>query len=191
MSHSSMNCSQPWGSLSIYAALLFTFHFSLFTSLSAQQPADLTPDTRDLESTLASLYHVISGEAGEVRNEARFRNLFWPGATLSAIRQDSAGNRAVKVMSVDDFYTGMSEFTKTNSFFEREIARRTERWEAIAHVWSTYEIRRDQNDPEPFLRGINSIQLFWDGTRWWVMSIYWQPELNDTALPKTYLRSKK
>jgi hypothetical protein len=155
------------------------------------QSADFSADTRDLETTLHSLYDVISGEAGVVRDEARFRNLFWPGAHLMAIRPDSTGKRTVKVMTVDEFYTGMSSFVKTNSFFEQEIARKTEQWDGIAHVWSTYEIRKHREDPEPFARGINSIQLFWDGQRWWVTTIYWQPEFPEVTLPKAYLPKRK
>ena len=26
----------------------------------------------------------------------------------------------------------------------------------------------DADDPEPFMRGINTIQLFYDGNRWWI-----------------------
>ena len=55
-----------------------------------------------------------------------------------------------------------------------EIARRTEQFGNIAHVWSIYESRHNEDDPEPFMRGINSIQLFNDGKRWWIVNIYWQ-----------------
>ena len=57
----------------------------------------------------------------------------------------------------------------------------------LAQVWSTYESRHSENDPEPFMRGINSIQLFNDGTRWWIITIYWQHESPDDPLPEKYL----
>jgi hypothetical protein len=57
-------------------------------------------------------------------------------------------------------------------FYEKEIARRTEQFGNIAHVWSIYESRHNEDDPEPFMRGINSIQLFNDGKRWWIVNIY-------------------
>jgi hypothetical protein len=52
---------------------------------------------------------------------------------------------------------------KENGFYEKEIGRRTEQLGNIAHDWSIYESRHNENDPEPFMRGINSIQLFNDG----------------------------
>lgn len=37
------------------------------------------------------------------------------------------------------------------------------------------------------MRGINSIQLFDDGNRWWIVSVYWQAETPDLPLPSAYL----
>lgn len=71
-------------------------------------------------------------------------------------------------------------------FREREIARREELFGNIAHVFSTYEGVRE-GDPEPFVRGINSIQLLNDGSRWWIVSVYWQAEGPVNPLPARYL----
>jgi hypothetical protein len=37
------------------------------------------------------------------------------------------------------------------------------------------------------MRGINSIQLFNDGKRWWIVSIYWQQENARAPIPQEYL----
>jgi hypothetical protein len=37
------------------------------------------------------------------------------------------------------------------------------------------------------MRGINSIQLFYDGHRWWIVSIYWQHESPQHPVPENYL----
>jgi len=37
------------------------------------------------------------------------------------------------------------------------------------------------------MRGINSTQLFNDGKRWWIVSIYWQHESARHPLPEKYL----
>jgi hypothetical protein len=78
-----------------------------------------------------------------------------------------------------------------NGFFEKEIARRTEQFGHIAHVWSTYESRHQADDPEPFMRGINSIQLIYDDTRWWIITIYWEHEGVDSPIPERYLETVK
>ena len=33
-------------------------------------------------------------------------------------------------------------------------------------------------------RGINSIQLFFDGKRWWISSILWMDETGDNIIPE-------
>ena len=74
-----------------------------------------------------------------------------------------------------------------DGFHEREIARRVEQFGHIAHVFSTYESRHRRSDPQPFMRGINSIQLFNDGTRWWVMNVTWSQETPVMPIPEDYL----
>ena len=71
-------------------------------------------------------------------------------------------------------------------FFESEIGRVTEEFGNVAHAFSTYGSRIEE-DAEPFQRGINSIQLFWDGSRWWIVNIVWDQERDDNQIPDKYL----
>ena len=57
----------------------------------------------------------------------------------------------------------------------------------MAHVFSTYESFRSKTDKTPFMRGINSIQLFHDGKRWWIINVFWKQESDDQPIPKKYL----
>jgi hypothetical protein len=93
---------------------------------------------------------------------------------------------APQVLDVED-YIARAEPLLQKGFYEKEVARRVEQFGQIAHVWSTYESRHDPSDPEPFMRGINSIQLFNDGKRWWIVSIYWQHESAQHPLPEKYV----
>jgi hypothetical protein len=72
-------------------------------------------------------------------------------------------------------------------FFESETARKTESFGQIAHVFSTYESRHAPGE-KPFQRGINSIQLMNDGTRWWIVTIFWQGEDEKNPIPEKYLK---
>jgi hypothetical protein len=84
------------------------------------------------------------------------------------------------------FIARSAPYSEKDGFFEKEIARRTEQFGHIAHLWSTYESRHAAEDPEPFMRGINSIQLFYDGSRWWIVTIYWQHESTEHPIPEKY-----
>jgi len=71
-------------------------------------------------------------------------------------------------------------------FFEREIHRTTDAFGAVLHAFSTYDSTRTR-DAEPFARGINSFQLYSDGTRWWIVTIFWDAETSDQPIPAKYL----
>jgi hypothetical protein len=94
-------------------------------------------------------------------------------------------------MTPDEYVQAAGRYLETAGFHEREIARRSESYGQIVHAFSTYESRHRASDPGPFARGINSIQLFSDGTRWWVQTILWWGETPATPLPARYLESEK
>jgi hypothetical protein len=110
---------------------------------------------------------------------------------LATGRVRPTGGLAPQFLDIDGFIARVKPFFQNSGFYEKEVARKTEQFGNIAHVWSTYESRHDPNDPEPFMRGINSIQLFNDGSRWWIVSIYWQQESAEQPIPEKYLKSAK
>jgi hypothetical protein len=142
-------------------------------------------DVASIDAIITAAYDGISGPAGEKRDWERERSLFYPGARLIPTAKPGANNQlAPEMLDVDGFIARVEPYFAKNGFFEKEIARRTEQFGQIAHVWSTYESRYNANDPEPFMRGINSIQLFYDGARWWIVSIYWQQESPEHPIPE-------
>jgi hypothetical protein len=90
---------------------------------------------------------------------------------------------------VEEYITFASKYFETNSFFEREIGRKVERFGNMAQVFSTYESVHNLLDPVPFKRGINSIQLFYDGDRWWIVSILWDEERVNNPILEKYLET--
>jgi hypothetical protein len=155
-------------------------------SLPAANPADVAT----MDSTVAALYDVISGPAGKKRDWNRFRSLFIPGARLIPTGKRQAGGFGSTVIDPEGYITRSSTLLEEQGFFEKEIARRTETFGNIAHVFSTYEARHKADDKEPFMRGINSIQLMNDGKRWWIVTVFWEAERPDNLLPKKYLETK-
>jgi hypothetical protein len=150
---------------------------------------DANPDdVQSIDAIVTAAYDEISGPAGKKRNWDRERSLFIPGAHLVPTgRPGQNDDVAPQLLDMEGFIARVEPFFEKDGFYEKEIARRTERFGQIAHVWSTYESRHDPNDPAPFMRGINSIQLFYDGKRWWIVSIYWQQENVRAPIPEKYL----
>jgi hypothetical protein len=154
-------------------------------------PAGAGPRPEDvvsMESILAALYDVISGPAGQPRDWDRMRALFAPGARLipTVYRPDSTPR--LLVWDLEQYIGTAGPRLEANGFFEREIARRVEKYGGVVHVFSTYESRRRATDEATIARGINSIQLWNDGKRWWVVTVYWESERPTNPIPAAYLK---
>jgi hypothetical protein len=163
----------------------------LVAPAAAQQPAApaaAPADVASMEAILASLYDVISGPAGKKRDWNRMRSLFIPDGRLISTGKRQTGEIAQRVMNVEGYITASGPFLEEKGFFESEVARRVETFGNVTHVWSTYEARMKADDAKPFMRGINSIQLYNDGKRWWIVTILWQAEGPDNPLPEKYLK---
>ncbi len=157
----------------------------------AEAPKTVQADPADvgsLDAIVRALYDVISGPAGQPRNWDRFRSLFHSGARLIPTGKRATDERTgARVLTVEDYIHSVGPYFEKNSFFETGIADRRERFGNIAHVFSTYESRHAK-DEKPFARGINSIQLFHDGTRWWVLTVMWDAETPEKPIPAEYLK---
>jgi hypothetical protein len=153
--------------------------------------ADSIPaNARDVESAdaiIGALYHVISGPAGEKRNWDRMRTLFIAEAKMMATGKRPDGTMGKRVMTLEDYIAVAGPSLEKDGFFEREISRKMEQYGSVVHIFSTYDSKRKADDANPFMRGINSIQLWFDGKRWWIVSVFWQGETPDNPIPEKYL----
>lgn len=150
-------------------------------SALAQQarPADVA----SVDGVIAALYDTISGPAGQPRDWDRLRSLFRPDGRMVVHTPAKT-----TILTVEDYIGRTTPVFAKTGFFESEVARKSEQFGQIAHVFSTYQSRHAPDDAKPFQRGINSIQLLNDGQRWWVQSLVWQAESEAYPLPERYLQ---
>jgi hypothetical protein len=148
--------------------------------LSSRVPPAKTEDVKSIDAILRAVYDVISGPAG-ARDWNRFHALCVPEARLTSTTK-SAASSAPRLLTVDEYIQHAEKYFTTHAFYESAIVNRVQRFGNIAQVFSSYESRNAPNE-KPFARGINSIQLFYDGSRWWVLSILWDEESPANPLP--------
>lgn len=151
----------------------------------APRPADVAT----LDGMIRAYYEVVSGPAGQSRDWARDRTLYIPDLRFVQVDVGKEGRPAPRITSHQE-YVDRSDAPLKAGFYEQEIHRVTERFGPIAHVWSTYETRRTEGGPV-IARGINSIELFWDGQRWWIANAIWTDETKENPIPKSYLPAPK
>lgn len=160
-------------------------------------PADgrgQTPEPADVASIdgiIAAVYGAISGPAGQPRDWDRFRSLMAPGARLIPTGPGPNGQIGHRVWTVEEYIEAAGPGLEQGGFFERELGRAMDRYGPVVHLMSAYDSRRTAEDPEPFARGVNSFQLLNDGTRWWVMSIFWASETPDNPIPDRFLSGQE
>ncbi len=128
-------------------------------------------DLSTVEGILHAAYALLSGPVGQRRNWEQYRTLFVPGARLMPV-VSTGGPPRVRVLTVDDYIQRVEPIFAKEDFWEVETSREVETLGRIAHVLSHYESRRTADGP-PFESGTNSMQLFFDDRRWWIVSVMW------------------
>ncbi len=153
---------------------------------SETDPAAARPeDVGSIDAVVRAVYEAVSFTDGAGPDGGRLATLCSPHARLSRVHREGIDD-----MSVAEFVARVGRRireTGLNSFVERELFRRTEVFSGIAHVFTTYESRTDVDGGELLYRGINSIQLRNDGRRWWILTILWTDEREDSPIPAAYL----
>ena len=160
------------------------------TPLAAQESWEpsrppLEGDVATLDGILDAFYDIVSGPAGQPRDWARDSTLYLPGLRFVVVSRDADGRHRARSFDHGAWAEGSSEALAAG-FYEREIHRVTRRFGPMMDVFSTYEWSREQDGPVGG-RGINSIQLFHDGERWWIAGAMWASEDPDTPIPEEFL----
>lgn len=145
-------------------------------------------DVASVDAIIAAMYGLISGRPGE-RDWNRLRHLYLPGARMIPTGKRPNGDDGLRVLDIEQYIASVRDYFEANGFFEIEIARRVERYGHLVHAMSTYESRHAIDDAEPFVRGINSIQLLERDGRWWVVTVFWDNENAANPIPTRYLES--
>lgn len=179
----------------IYATLVAACFTAVPGSAHAQKPVLPPPiplaranpeDVNSIDAIVHALYDVISGPAGD-RNWMRFRSLFYGNAPIGTAYETPDGKEGVFMFDVNGYVRQDDPYFKKNSFFESEMARKTQQFDRIAHVFTSYQSKKDPSEAKPFQRGINALQLFNDGTRWYITSLIDEDESAKNPLPAEFL----
>jgi len=149
---------------------------------AAARPGDVST----IDGMIRTYYEVISGPPGRPREWSQDRSLYIPDVRFVSPGVDRDGKPVARVLSHQQYVDRSDPPLVKEGFDEREIHRVTQRFGNIAHVFSTYESRRTPGGPV-IARGINSIELFWDGARWWIASAIWDDERPSSPIPKEFL----
>lgn len=154
----------------------------------ANRPEAKAEDVKDIDSIVSAYYTSVSGAKRVARDWDRLLSLFMNDGRFVTARS-SNGKVSPVIITPEDFVSANRTYFERGGYFEEEIHRTTNSYGNVAQVFSTYASRHAEADPQPYSRGINSIQLMKAGGRWWIVSIMWDFEngLVDHVIPAEYL----
>jgi hypothetical protein len=141
-------------------------------------------DVASIDGMIKAWYEIVSVPKGQMPDWGRDHSLYIADVRFVEMHE-RAGTPSATIVSHQQ-YADASASIAEEGFSEKEIHRVTERFANMAHVWSTYESRRTPEGPV-MARGINSIELFWDGKRWWIANAVWENETRANPIPKEFL----
>ncbi len=153
-------------------------------------PAANPADVASLDAIVCALYASISGPKGAPRDFDRLRSLMAPNARFIPTGRGQDGTARLRNWSVEEYITAAGPGLMANGFFETEIGRATTSFGNVWHIMSAYDSRYTLEDATPFQRGVNSMQLFNAGNRWYVVSVMWDAERPDLPVPSTLLDAR-
>lgn len=152
-----------------------------------ETPAAKPEDVKSLDAIVMAVYDVISGPPG-ARDWNRFNSLFAKDARLIAVRVAKEGGKpGLVTMTPAGYADRAGKYFLEHGFFEHELSRKSDAYGAMTHIYSTYE-SRETKDGKAIDRGINSMEFFYDGERWWCVEIYWDAERPGNPIPEKYLQ---
>ncbi|HTK20860.1 MAG TPA: hypothetical protein VL442_15155 [Mucilaginibacter sp.] len=163
--------------------LLFT---CILTALHAQVTTKYGDNVSTLNGIIKAYYDVVTVKKGEKPSYERDSLLHWPGALVGSAGKGKNGKPVFHSMSLKRYHELSDPGLERDGFYEKEISRKIEQFGGIYHVWSTYESRNEPGGPI-IERGINSIELYNDGTRFWILAWFFDGERKDNPIPAKYL----
>jgi len=154
----------------------------------AQVKTSFGDEVGTLDGIIKAYYDVVTVKKGEKVSYQRDSCLHVPNASVGMARKDKDGKATVRLITLRQFHEASDAYLEKDGFTEKEISRKVENFGAVYHVWSTYETRNTVDGPI-IDRGINSIELYFDGTRFWILSWVFDAESKENPIPKKYLQN--
>jgi hypothetical protein len=129
----------------------------------------------DIRDLLDTFYGILSGRTGDARDWAKFRQLFFHDAHLTALRARAQRHSAM-TDSVHSYVARVDAFLQEHDFYEYGSSYRIEVHGDIAQVYSQYEARTSKHAAEPLRKGTNLVQLVCFDGAWEIVSMLWKDD---------------
>lgn len=133
-------------------------------------------------------YECVSGGVGKERDWKRMRTLWLKSARIVLASENYQGKIRFENLTLEEYITRVGDYYQEEGFIIVELAQSAQRFGSIAHIWSTFEIRKGSLTGPVVNRGINSWQLARHDGRWWISQLCMDFESSRQPIPDRYLK---
>lgn len=147
-------------------------------------------DVRSPEAIVIADLECISGGVGVARQWGRNAALYDAHARFVAMSSDPKTGAVHQDSSSVQEYADKSDASLVKQgFTEHELGHVVHRYGNVATVLSSYEGTYTATGKIE-ARGVNIYQLYFDGKRWWILSVVWDEERAGNPIPAELLAKK-
>ena len=154
---------------------------------SAQDINDINFDKKvqSLDTTVKTLYSIISGPENKERNWELFKFLFKEDAEITlTITESSSDNKKKYYLKIDEYINTYGKWLKENAIYTKETQRSISTFRHMNSVSSTYQYNYSNGIN---YQGLNYINLLKENNRWYISNLKWNQEVSDSNLLKEFL----
>jgi len=174
------------------AFFILSLSFSLTSFCQTTNDDDTANQVTTVDGIIHALYDAISGPAGQDRDWNTFRNLFAEDARMYIAVPNQESGSVLKSIKPEEYAQRNQTRLSDIGFSEEELYRITNTYGAGTQIFSTYESHyTNKNGEEDITKGVNNIQLYFDGERYFIVSIFWDANAKNIEVPDRYLPKDK
>lgn len=140
------------------------------------------PSRADLDAAVTRFWAALGNEPGGASDVTALRALFHPAARVLGVDPKRPG-APLRETALAEFLKAF-EAPSERGFYELETKREVVHYGAMAHVLSIVESRYVRDAPRPEYVGINSVQWYWTGSAWQIVTLYYHLEDPRQPLPR-------
>lgn len=136
-----------------------------------------------IDSLIDAYYRAVSGK-GEM-DWAPLRAICLENAQLNAMGINEEGENQYYPTTLESYIEHLGPFIEENGFYQKEVFRKIDYYNRIAHAWSVFESYYEPGG-ELIDRGIFSFQLAELDGQWKIVNVLWNSETEEVKVPEEY-----
>ena len=129
-------------------------------------------DVGTLDGIIKAYYDVVTIKKGEKISYERDSLLHIAGVRVGSAGLDAKGQPILFYTSLKEYHRENDAYMEKTGYWEHETSRKVLNIRNIYHVWSAYEAK-ETPDGRIINQGINSIELYFDGKRFWILGWFY------------------